>query len=292
MELKFTKSTDTEHEIKLTSSLIYAEWCSGLAFSSQTVSFEVVTSFVGNGAKIKITGKSEGGKKLGKIKDKIKNNKYIGRFEIPDDIEIGDEIYFEVGLSKNGIDGESNRIPVYPAPKVSNMKWSAKEARRGDVLKLTADVGNVISGTEVLVTIYEYDRDKAHDKIAEIPAEIENEKLELLWEYEYHEDTDEIPSQEELDRYGASYNPPEYFFTIKIGETEYGLEQESGILEFKDWIEITLENDIGEPVPNAEYVVRLPDGQEKRGNLDSDGKVRIDGIPPGRFNVFFPNMPE
>jgi len=117
-------------------------------------------------------------------------------------------------------------------------------------------------------------------------------KLKLFWEYEYHEDTDEVPTQEEMERYGGSYNPPEYFFTIKLGGIEYGNEQESGLLTFKDWVDITLKNDLGEPIPDAEYVITLPDGQEKRGNLDSNGHARIEGIPPGEYQYFFPNMPE
>ncbi|UCD93803.1 MAG: hypothetical protein JSU69_08515, partial [Candidatus Zixiibacteriota bacterium] len=202
MEHKFSKSTDSEHEIKLDSTLIYAAWRGGSAYSGQTASLEVLTSFVGNGAQIKLTGKSEGGKKLGKITDKIKNNKYVGEFEISEKIKIGDEVYFKVELSGNGLSGESNRIPVVPPPHVSNMKWSAQEARRGDVLTLAADVQNVRNGTEVGITIYEYDRDGIHDKITTLPAVVQDEKMQVNWEYEYHEDTDEIPTEEELQRYG------------------------------------------------------------------------------------------
>ncbi len=291
-ELKFTKATDEEHEIKLDSYLIYAEWKSGYAYIGHSASFDIGTSFVGNGAKIKINGQSEGGKKLGKISSEIRNNKFVGSFDIPDNIENGDEIYFTVKLSKNGLDSESGRIPVFIPPVVSNIKWSAQEARRGDTLTLTADIKEVAPGTEVLVTIYEYDRNGANDRIAEIPVKVKDKKIKLFWEYEYHEDTDEVPTQEEMERYGGSYNPPEYFFTIKAGDIEFGKDQESELLVFKDWIEITLRNDIGKPVADAEYVITLPDGQEKRGNLDANGQARVDGIPPGEFRVFFPNMPE
>jgi hypothetical protein len=289
-ELEYNKSTDQEHEEKLDSFLIYAEWKSGSAYAGQTATFEIGTSFVGNGAKIKITGKSENGKKLGKITDTIKNNKYIGEFEIPEDIEIGDEIYFEVDLSKNGLDDESSRIPVFPAPKVSNMKWSAKEARRGDTLTLSADIEKVVDETEVMITIYEYDQDGAHDKITEFPAIVKNKKVEVFWDYEYHEDTDEVPSQEEMERYGGSYNPPEYFFTIKIGEMEYGKDQESGILGFRDWMEIYFSKKDGTPIPNENYILHMPDGTQRDGVLDEKGYAREEGIPPGIVRVEFPNF--
>ncbi|MFQ6008380.1 MAG: hypothetical protein ACE5K8_05435 [Candidatus Zixiibacteriota bacterium] len=292
MDLKFTKSTDTEHKIKLESALISASWLSSKAIAGRSATFEVLTAFVGEGAPIKITGKSENGKKLGKIKDVIKRNKYVGAFEIPEDMELDDEIYFEVELPKNDIEGESNRIPVFPPVQVFNLKWSAKEARRGDILTLSADVNGLRDHEEVTVIIYEYDRDGAHDKIIELPATVNNKRIELQWEFEYHEDTDEIPTQEELDKYGKKYNPPEYFFTIKVEDTEFGKqEQESGLLEFKDWIEIELRERDGTPIANARYVVRFADGTEREGSLDENARARLEDIPPGSYRVDFPDNP-
>jgi hypothetical protein len=289
MPLKFNKSTDEEHKEKLDSYLISASWKQGFAIAGQQALFEVFTAFVGNGAEIKVTGKSENGEKLGKIKDTIFNNCYVGKFDIPDDMEMDDLIYFEVDFPKNGISGESNRIPVFPPVKVTNMKWSAKEARRGDVLTLSAEVYGVKDKTEATITIYEYDRDGLNDRIVELPVEVKNQKVEVKWEYQYFEDTDEIPSEWELQEYGKSYNPPEYFFTIKLGDTEYGKKQESGLLLFKDWIEVELLDSNGQPVPNQDYILRLPDGTEKRGQLDGDGKARVEDVPPGKFRIVFPN---
>lgn len=289
MPLKFNKSTDEEHKEKLEPSLIAVTWKQGFAIAGQQALFEVFTAFVGNGAEIKVTGKSENGEKLGKIKDTIFNNCYVGKFDIPDDTEMDDLIYFEIDFPKNGISGESNRIPVYPPVKVTNMKWSAKEARRGDVLTLSAEVYGVKDKTEATVTIYEYDRDGLNDRIVELPVEVKNQKIEVKWEYQYFEDTDEIPSEWELQEYGKSYNPPEYFFTVKLGDTEYGKKQESGLLLFKDWIEVELLDSNSQPVPNQDYILRLPDGTEKRGQLDGDGKARVEDVPPGKFRIVFPN---
>jgi hypothetical protein len=288
MKLKFSKSTDTEHEVKLDSSLISAEWRSGAAYAGQKASFEVRTAFVGNRAQIKIKGRSEGGKKLGKITDKIKNNTYIGEFDIPEDVEIDDHVYFEVKLPKNGLSGESNRIPVRPAVRVTNMRWSAKEARRGDVLDLSADLSGVPSGADAIITICEYDRDGVHDRIAELPAIVKDGKIEVRWEYEYHEDTDEIPTQAEMEKYGRSYNPPEYFFTVKVGEEVFGREQESGLLLFRDFVEVRLTNRYGKPIADQEFVVRFPDGTERKGKTKADGRIALADIPPGPYELSFP----
>ena len=287
MALKFTKATDSEHEVKLDSSLISVSWTCGMAIGGQTASFEVLTELVGEGAPIKVKGKSENGKKLGTVEGVMRRNHFGGVFQIPEDIELGDKVFFEAKLSKNSLDGESEHIPAYPPIRVTNMKWSAKEARRGDTLTLSADIKGLPNEAELAVVIYEYDRDGRNDRITELPARVENGRVEIRWEYEYHEDTDEIPGQQELDRYGGQYNPPEYFFTIKAEGVEYGTEQESGLLKFKDWVNISLVNIRGEPVANKKYTLRTADGEERTGTLDGDGRVREENLPPGGVTITF-----
>jgi hypothetical protein len=111
-------------------------------------------------------------------------------------------------------------------------------------------------------------------------------KIETTWEYEYHEDTDEIPTDEELQSYGLSYNPPEYFFVVKIGDAE----DISGILLYKDYVEIYLKNPGGEPIADEDYILTLPDGTEIEGKVDSEGYAKVEGIPPGKVSVRFPNL--
>ncbi len=290
MDLKFNKATDSEHEIKLTSSLIMAAWRAGAVHAGQKAVVEVQTSFVGNGAKIKITGRSDSGKKIGQLSGKIRSNSFVGEMDIDEDAEIGDTAYFEADISRAGVDGESNHVPILPPIEVTNMKWSAGEARRGDILTLSADIKGVPGGTEVKIIIYEYDRDNIHDKIAELPAIVVDEKIEVKWEYEYHEDTDEIPTDEELQNYGNSYNPPEYFFVIEADGLKFGTEQESGLLEFKDWVEIELIDDNDEPIPDVEYEITLPDGTKQSGKLDSEGRVKIEDVPPGKFVIKYKDL--
>ena len=290
MALKFTKATDSEHEVKLDSSLISVSWTCGMAIGGQTASFEVLTELVGEGAPIIVKGMSENVKKLGKVTGVMRRNHFGGAFQIPEDIELGDKVFFEAKLSKNSLDGESEHIPAYPPIRVSNMKWSVKEARRGDTLTLSADIKGLPNEAEVAVVIYEYDRDGGHDRITELPAHVENNRIEIAWEYEYHEDTDEIPSQEELDKYNGQYNPPEYFFTIKAEGVEYGQDQESGLLEFKDWVEITLVRKDGAPIGNADYVLTLPDGQTRDGTVDASGCAREEDVPPGKIKIEFPGL--
>lgn len=169
-----------------------------------------------------------------------------------------------------------------PAITVTNARWSQQEARRGDTLTLTADVSNAPDGTRAAIEIWEHDADGAHDFITRLSAPVNNNKVEAQWEFEYHKDTDDIPTAEESEK---GYNPPEYFFRVKVRDVS----AESGLLEFKDWIEIELTDPFGNPFAGEEYVVYLPDGQERRGKLDDQGFAREEDIPPGPCEIEFIN---
>ncbi|MBK7092150.1 MAG: hypothetical protein IPH59_10630 [bacterium] len=289
METSFNKSADTSHQITLQSSLVYAVWLSGTAQAGREVYLEVGTSFVGLGAAIEIKVKSQDGKNLGSLNEKIYNNKFVGKVLIAGDAKIGDMAYFEVKLPALSLQGESNRISIVPPIKVKNMSWSASEARRGDVLTLKADIENVDEEVPAKVIIFEADQDGAHDRICEIQTIVKNSKITLDWEYEYHEDTDEIPTEEELQRYGRGYNPPEYFFVIEIDKQEFGREQDSGLLTFKDSLEIQANQGDGAVMANEDIIAYLADGTEKRATLDEYGYAKLEGIPPGKCRIEFPN---
>lgn len=290
MSNKFSKGTDSEHKVKLESSLVSASWLTGMAIGGAKAPLEVRTEFVGSGATADIIGKTGGGKTIGKAKVTINANRGVGQLEIPDDVKRGDTVYFEVKLSKHGLSGTSEKIPANPPIRVTNLKWSASDARRGDILTLSAQVEGLDDGTSVQVAIYDYDTDGCHDRITEIPAAIRDGKVEIAWEYEYHEDTDDVPTQQEREQYGRSYNPPEYFFTIKVAGNEFGRMQESGLLRFQDFVDICLIDVDGSPVADAEYKLILADGSERSGTLDADGRTRVDDVPPGRYRVTFPGL--
>jgi hypothetical protein len=61
-------------------------------------------------------------------------------------------------------------------------------------------------------------------------------------------------------------------------------------LQKKTWIEIALVGQDGKPVPDARYTIFLADGTKVEGNLDGDGKARVDHIDPGTSVVTFPDL--
>jgi len=194
-----------------------------------------------------------------------------------------EELYATVKLPKHSLSQKSGPLVILPPVQITNAKWDKKEARRGDILKLAADLKGVPDGVEAMVEIWEHDADGVHDFITKFPVQVKSKKIEVEWEYEYHEDTDDIPTTEEAEK---GYHPPEYFFRVKVGEVT----AESGLLEFKDWIEIELTDDEGTPIPGKKYKLLLPDGTEREGTLDGNGHAREENIPPGPVDVDFPDV--
>ena len=57
------------------------------------------------------------------------------------------------------------------------------------------------------------------------------------------------------------------------------------------WLEIELLDEDGNPVPNEEFRVTLPNGEVVRGFLDDTGHERLDPVDdPGACVVGFPNL--
>jgi hypothetical protein len=271
--------TDAAHKIKLESEIQRARWLVPVVAAGATARFEVVTLWVGDGAAIEIEVK-KGGKKLGTVEGAVGGGRFESTIEVPEGTD--GEITFEAELPKHKLKAKSNPLRVKPGRSVANARWDREEARRGDVVKLSADTKGLREGESVKLTIYEHDDDGAHDLITELTGTVTGNRVEAEWEYEYHEDTDEIPSHDETEK---GYSPPEYFFRADVG----GVTADSGLLAFQDWVAISLAVG-GRPGAQEEYVLHMPDGSERRGKLDDQGQAKEKDVPPGTFRVEFPRF--
>jgi hypothetical protein len=268
-------------KVKLESDIQQVYWTRRAAAPGGSVGLEVFTHHVGNNAELKIDLTDKSGKSHGSFTDKIYGNHFWGPVKVPADAK--EELYATVKLSKHGLSKKSTPLIILPPVQITNPKWDKKEARRGDILKLTADLKDVPDGVEAMVEIWEHDADGVHDFITKFPVQVKSKRIEAEWEFEYHEDTDDIPTTGEAEK---GYHPPEYFFRVKVGEVT----AESGLLEFKDWIEIELIDDEGNPISSKKYKLLLPDGTEREGTLDDKGHAREENIPPGPVDVDFPDV--
>jgi hypothetical protein len=287
----FTKPTDTSHKIQLESHLIYALWTFKRAHAGQEAELEVKTSLVGNGAEIKITCKNDNGKKLDKSEGVIFNNKYNGKVLIPDDVKSDEMIFFEAELPKHGLKVESNSIPVRPAIQVTQIQWDRTEVKRKDVVTMTCQFQNgVEDDDEATVLIYEHNPNCSDIKVVSIPTMIKSNKIELQWEFDYQDDTAQIPTDAEMKKYSKTYAYPQFYFIVVVDGVKIGENRESGLMKFRDWVELELKDNEGNPYSNEKYMILFSDGQQIQGNLDKNGYAKIDNIPPGPIIKEYPDL--
>ena len=258
--------------VTLPSSVEAVAWSRGQAAPGGTVGLEVRTRYVGRGAELEITLTDGDGARFGPFKDTLWAGRFQTRIAIPKTAK--GALIAEAKLPKHGAQATSPPLLLAPRVEVTEAKWSADEARRGDVLTLTASARGAADGTQAQLSIWEHDADGAHDPVTEIRAEVKGEQVKAEWAYEYHEDTDGIATTEEAER---GYHPPEYFFRCDV----LGVTAKSGLLTFKDWFEISLRNPDGAPVAGESYRVTFADGSVREGMLDADGMARFEDVPPG-----------
>lgn len=277
--LGYQGNTNDTYPNTLSSSIEQVMWTRPLAAVGGIVRLEVTTHFVGNHASLEIELLDQQGERHGVFEDHIYGNRFAADIRIPVDAEHA--LFAKAKLPAHGLEKMSSPLLLLPAIEITNAIWSQDVARRGDILTLSADVEEAPDGLEAIVTIYEHDADGAHDTITQFPTLIEGNRIEAEWEFEYHEDTDDIPTDEEAER---GYQAPEYFFRVRAG----GVHADSPLLAFKDWIQVELISADGEPVANAEYELTLPDGSTRTGTLDENGISREEDIPPGPIRLVFP----
>ena len=58
----------------------------------------------------------------------------------------------------------------------------------------------------------------------------------------------------------------------------------------RTWVEVELLDQNRRPVKGAKVEITLPDGSTTRGNLSSEGTLRVNGIDPGSCSVTFPDL--
>jgi hypothetical protein len=286
MNSSFTKSTDSKHKIKLDSNLIYVLWRSKYAYGGADAEFEVRTSLVGDGAEVKVKGKTGKGKSIGSADGKIYGNRYVGAISIPDKIDPEDEAYIEVRLPKHGLSGESNRIPARPRPAVKLMKWDRSVVRRNDTVTITCEFeSGVIDGDPARILIREHNTGGVDISVADIPVTISNRKIELKWLFDHSDPTELIPAEPELTPHGKHYGPPKYYFIVLLDEIKIGTGRESGLMEFKDTASITLVALPDIPLANVNFHLNLADGKQIKGKTGADGVALIKDIPPGKAEI-------
>lgn len=168
---------------------------------------------------------------------------------------------------------------------ITNARWSTAHAQVGDTVEIVVETVGVDTGTKALLSVYVRDSQYADRLLCRIPSSVNNNKVKESWKFEV-DDQFLVICAEKKDHPG--YSRPFFFFAALIDD----LEQRSGLLFFKDWLEIKLVGKDGKPASGQKYLVRLPNGQILNGVLDGNGHAKIDNVYPSQCQVEFPDFPD
>jgi hypothetical protein len=282
MNGEYQVQTDKKEKIKLDSDIVEATWLCNAAHGGTNAALRVTTYAVAEGSSIEIKGFSSKGKAPGTIKGEIYNNEFAGELPIPEKVELGAQIGFEAKLPKHGLKQDCRfTIPATPAIQVSKMSWDKTEVHRGDIVTLTTQFVNPLPGAQAQIIIYEFDPDGHHEKFCSFPVEIENDKIEVKWEFVYKNDTSQIPIETERQKYQKHYVPVEFFFLVVVDGVRVGEGQESGKVRFREDLNLQIFDAYGIAVKNADYKISFADGTQEKSTTNDKGFITDASIPPG-----------
>lgn len=186
-----------------------------------------------------------------------------------------------------GSSGSAHRhvLPALKVPDVDDKSvvsavWRSEYARRGEIVNLAGRTAGIASGATAILTIYRHDPAGSHEVVEQLSGTVESDEVAAEWNFEYEGDVEELPDVNE----GAEeYLPPRYFFEL-VAEGESA---RSGLLEFRDRMEIELLDKDGKAIPDLGYTARFADGSEASDVVDDQGKAELLDIPPGAVRLVF-----
>jgi uncharacterized Zn-binding protein involved in type VI secretion len=199
------------------------------------------------------------------------------------------------GTESSGVTSSEGRISRSSLPSagqgkvvlqgMSEAEWSVAEAAMGETVKMSAKVEGAEPGAEATFTVYQRDLSGADRAVEKVEAQVNGTQVEAEWELVYlpdqpgkEDDTGEIVTA--LQKYSA----PEYYFEVAVKQ----LQTRSGMMVYKDYVEIELKDEDGNPMAGEDYVVYLSNGEVRQGKLDSNGYMKEENIPPVFVHVAFP----
>jgi uncharacterized Zn-binding protein involved in type VI secretion len=192
-------------------------------------------------------------------------------------------------------DGEEAKAPLSGKIKKSGIKegnydislkgitkaeWSKKDAKVDDTVKIKVEAAGIDSGEKALIKIFIRDANFADHVLKTINSEVKDGKIEEEWKLEIDED---YLDDSEAKKKQGKYSYPSFYFMVETG----GISARSGLLIYKDYIELEYKDEEGNPVGGAKYKLYLRNGIIKEDKLDSKGYAKVENIPPGDVDVEF-----
>lgn len=157
---------------------------------------------------------------------------------------------------------------------ITKAEWSANSAYVGDKVKLLVDSVGIEDGEKAILQVFIKDSNCADRLLESFESKISGGKIEHEWELKVD---DNLAEGQDAKVRSSGYSSPSFYFTVMVAN----LKTKSGLLIFKDYVEIEIKDDDGKPVGNIKYTVYLPNGGVKEGYLDKNGYAKVENLPPG-----------
>jgi uncharacterized Zn-binding protein involved in type VI secretion len=161
---------------------------------------------------------------------------------------------------------------------ITQAKWSKTDAKVGDKVKLTAQTSGIPTGEPAKCEIFIRDSNYADKLLTTLETKVDNDKIEVEWEFKVDESFDKIQSEKEQT---PRYSTPAWYFKVTSG----GLSTRSNLLNYQDYLELRLKDDQGKPMANKKFRLYLSNGEIRDGQLDANGYAKVEKIPPGNVRV-------
>ncbi len=147
----FQGQTDQVLRIQVTSYLLVARWLEEQVALNGEAGVEIITAYVGEGAKVNITVKDGEGKAAGSLDGKVLSNQFRARFPITS-APAGGRLTFEAELPAHGLKLASGELLIGPPLIIDALVWQnpngqgLTEAMTGDQAVLKAKIKGKHSG--------------------------------------------------------------------------------------------------------------------------------------------------
>jgi uncharacterized Zn-binding protein involved in type VI secretion len=164
---------------------------------------------------------------------------------------------------------------------ITNAKWSTLKAKVGNSVTLTIDTLGIDNGAKATIEIFVRDGNYTDHYLETIAAQVTSDKVTASWTLKVDEKFLALSDAKtsKTRRFSLSF----FFYKVVIN----GMSEQSGLLYFVDCAEINLQDANGKAIGQRSIEALLSTGEVKKTNLDTNGNIKLDNIPPGSFTVKF-----
>jgi hypothetical protein len=195
----------------------------------------------------------------------------------PQDMNMGGTLSSEI--KRTGVPEGEYEIAIRA---ITAAYWSVREAREDTPVEMLVEAVGFDDGTPVTIQVWERSINAPDRVIQTIGGlALENGRLRHRWKPPFGQEEDEQEPPK-------GFRAPSYFFSVGLE----GFNERSGVLVYRDWVEIELLDENGKPMADEAFKAVLANGTIVIGQLNISGKARIENILPGRVEISFPRYRE